>query len=65
MEGAYLIAAKDISAYIKQEFDVIFTHNGRINGKNDVDVWVVTTHYLFTKKQRALNNLLGIHKINK
>ncbi len=62
---AYQIAAKDISAYIKQEFDVIFTYNRKINGKHDIDVWVVTTPYLFTKKQRALNNLLGIHKINK
>jgi len=55
-QKAHLIALKDISNYIEENF-------GKI-GHNGADVWVVTPSIMFNKQQRKLNAELGVNTIN-
>ena len=55
-ESVQRIAFEDITKYLKEE--------GETNTPFS-DIWIVPPKYLNTKKNRFLNKLLGLHKINK
>jgi hypothetical protein len=57
-ESVQRIAFEDITKYLKEEFEKTNTPFSNVWG-------VVTPAYLNTKKNRFLNKLLGLHKINK
>ena len=55
-EGVHLIALKDISNYIEENFGQ--------TGVGGADMWIVTPYMMYNKQQRRLNAELGINKIN-
>lgn len=57
MIAVFAIARKDITEHFKE--------TGHYNKNRPGEVWNVTCNFIFTKEQKKLNRLLGIHKLNK
>lgn len=60
---AALIAMKDITADRKKEKRNVSYYQME-SGETHSEIWDVTTEYLYTAEQRALNKALGISYIN-